>query len=211
MWSSYFALCPCVLSQTLCDPMDYSPTGSSVHGILQARILEWVAMPSFRDLPYPGIKPHLLCPLHWQVGSLPIAPPGKSILPYVGKEQINKMLPVRLSCPTLSRPQAPCSVNSDFAGLCNGWDHIALHMHFTRYSLGLGLLCVLCLLWTSPWKPWLLLHQGYIGATHGYVICGSVMATLWLCYGCCYGCLSPACFISQEGGCVTAAVPARRK
>ena len=31
---------------TLCDPMDYSRPGSSVHGILQARILEWVAMPS---------------------------------------------------------------------------------------------------------------------------------------------------------------------
>ena len=30
----------------LCDPMDCSPPGSSVHGILQARILEWVAMPS---------------------------------------------------------------------------------------------------------------------------------------------------------------------
>ena len=33
---------------TLCDPMDYSPPGSSVHEILQARILEWVAMPSSR-------------------------------------------------------------------------------------------------------------------------------------------------------------------
>ena len=33
---------------TLCDPMDYSPPGSSVHGILQAGILEWVAMPSSR-------------------------------------------------------------------------------------------------------------------------------------------------------------------
>ena len=31
---------------TLCDPMDCSPPGSSVHRILQARILEWVAMPS---------------------------------------------------------------------------------------------------------------------------------------------------------------------
>ena len=31
---------------TLCDPMDRSPPGSSVHGILQVRILEWVAMPS---------------------------------------------------------------------------------------------------------------------------------------------------------------------
>ena len=30
---------------TLCDPMDCSPPGSSVHGIFQARILEWVAIP----------------------------------------------------------------------------------------------------------------------------------------------------------------------
>ena len=29
---------------TLCDPMDYSPPGSSVHGIFQARVLEWVAI-----------------------------------------------------------------------------------------------------------------------------------------------------------------------
>jgi len=40
---------------TLCDPMDHSPPGSSVHGILQARILEWVAIPFSRDLPNPGI------------------------------------------------------------------------------------------------------------------------------------------------------------
>ena len=33
---------------TLCDPMDCSPPGSSIHGIRQARILEWVSMPSSR-------------------------------------------------------------------------------------------------------------------------------------------------------------------
>ena len=33
-------------SWTLCNPLDYSPPVSSVHGILQARILEWVAIPS---------------------------------------------------------------------------------------------------------------------------------------------------------------------
>ena len=41
----------CLVTQsclTLCNPMDCSPQGSSVHGILQARILEWVAMPSFK-------------------------------------------------------------------------------------------------------------------------------------------------------------------
>ena len=41
-------LCP-----TLCDSMDWSPRGSSVHGILQARILQWVAIPS----PNPGTEP----------------------------------------------------------------------------------------------------------------------------------------------------------
>ena len=34
---------------TLCEPMDWSPPGSSVHGILQARILEWATMPSSRE------------------------------------------------------------------------------------------------------------------------------------------------------------------
>ena len=38
---------------TLCVPMDCSPSGSSVHGILQARILEWVAMPSSRGSSQP--------------------------------------------------------------------------------------------------------------------------------------------------------------
>ena len=51
----------CVLSLqsclTLCDPMNCSPPGSSVHGILQARILEWVAFPSPGDLPHTGIEP----------------------------------------------------------------------------------------------------------------------------------------------------------
>ena len=39
---------------TLRDPMDYSPPGSSVYGTLQARILEWVAVPFSRDLSDPG-------------------------------------------------------------------------------------------------------------------------------------------------------------
>ena len=35
-------------AQPLCDPMDYSPPGSSVYEIFQARILEWVAIPFYR-------------------------------------------------------------------------------------------------------------------------------------------------------------------
>ena len=45
------------LCLTLCDPMDYSPPGSFTHGILQARILEWVAIPFSGGLSDPGIEP----------------------------------------------------------------------------------------------------------------------------------------------------------
>ena len=39
--------------------MDCSSPGSSVHEILQARVLEWVAIPPWGDLPNPGIEPHM--------------------------------------------------------------------------------------------------------------------------------------------------------
>ena len=47
----------------LFHPMDCSPPGSSVPGILQARILEWIAISYSRD-PNPGIK--TVCLLHWK-------------------------------------------------------------------------------------------------------------------------------------------------
>ena len=43
--------------QLFCNPMDCSTPGSSVHGISQARILEWGIIPFSRDLPNPGIEP----------------------------------------------------------------------------------------------------------------------------------------------------------
>ena len=68
---------------TLCSPMDCSPPGSSVHGILQARILEWVAVPSSKGLfPTQGLNPRLVGLLLWQAGSLPLAPPGKPLQKY---------------------------------------------------------------------------------------------------------------------------------
>ena len=66
-------LCVCSLTQlclTLCDPMDCSPPGSSAHGILQARIREWVARPSSRGSSQPRDQTRLL---HWQADSLPVA------------------------------------------------------------------------------------------------------------------------------------------
>ena len=58
--------------------MDCSPLGSSVHGDSPGKntgvgchALLW------RIFPTQGLNPHLLCLLHWQKGSLPLAPPGK--------------------------------------------------------------------------------------------------------------------------------------
>ena len=58
---------------TLSNPVHCSLPGSSVHGILQARILEWVAWPSSREIFLTqGWNPLRLCLLHWKEGSLKV-------------------------------------------------------------------------------------------------------------------------------------------
>ena len=62
---------------TLCDPMNCYMLGASGHGMLQAKILEWVASLSPGDLPHLGIEP-------WssalQADSLPSEPAGKTFI-----------------------------------------------------------------------------------------------------------------------------------
>ena len=58
---------------TLCDPMNCSLPGSSIHGIFRARVPEWVA-PSPGDLPHPGIEPKSPA---LQADALPSELPGK--------------------------------------------------------------------------------------------------------------------------------------
>ena len=102
-----FSVGPLAALHTLCakllqvcpalwDPMRQSLPGSSVHGILQERILEWIAIPPPGDFPDPEIVPWSLSLLHQQAGSLPIKPPGKlhSSLLFSPKE----------SCQTLWHP-----------------------------------------------------------------------------------------------------------
>ena len=55
-WYHVAQSCP-----TLCDPMDCSPPGSSVHGLLQARILEWLAISSSRGTSLPRDWAHVSC------------------------------------------------------------------------------------------------------------------------------------------------------
>ena len=126
------------LCLTLCDPMDCNPPGSSVHEILQARTLGWIAMPSFRGssrprgwthvsygscvagrfftaeserkplVPWPGIT---LCPLHSKCGVLITGPLGKSC--YI----FRVLCLVVQSCPTLCNPRDYSSPGSSVHGI----------------------------------------------------------------------------------------------
>ena len=63
------------------DSLDCSPPGSSVHWGLQARIVEWGCHALLQGIiRTQELNPHLLCLLHWQVGSFPLVPPG---MPYL--------------------------------------------------------------------------------------------------------------------------------
>ena len=62
------------LCLTLCDPMDCSLPGSSVHGIFQVRILEWAAISFSRGPSQPRIEPRSPA---LQADALPSEPPGK--------------------------------------------------------------------------------------------------------------------------------------
>ena len=71
-------LCACSVAQSyliLCDPIDCTLSNCSVHGILQARTLEWIAISSFTgsSLPLPAF-------LHWQADSLPLSHLGSPVL-----------------------------------------------------------------------------------------------------------------------------------
>ena len=66
---------------TLCDPVDFSPPGSSVPGIFfPGKNSGLVCCVTLQGVfPSRGSNPHLLCLWHWQAGSLPLVPPGKPL------------------------------------------------------------------------------------------------------------------------------------
>ena len=88
---------------TLCDPMNYSPSGFPVHGIIQAKILEWVAISYSRESSWHRDQTCVsLSLLLWQVGSLPLLPLGKPMpKPQCSSVQFSL---VAQSCPTVCNP-----------------------------------------------------------------------------------------------------------
>ena len=103
--------------------MDYSPSGSYVHGIFQARILEWVTIPFSRGSSQRRDRIHrLLHLLHWWADYIPLhhPPPGKStfgLVPHTyAKKSINSL------SLTISEKEVrgvfPCFLCSHFTMLC---------------------------------------------------------------------------------------------
>ena len=106
----------------LCVTMDCNSPGSSVHGILQARILQWVIMPSSRGSSQPRDWTSVSCLLNWQAGSLPrtckycrytcwyiagslpLVPPAKPIVMTKAIFSSVQFGSVTQLCPTLCNP-----------------------------------------------------------------------------------------------------------
>ena len=101
--------------------MDCSSPGSSIHGILQARILERAAISSSRASSRTRAQIHISCLLHWQVGSLPLVPPGgKKYYPSLNY-QIRVLILILIA---YSSFQFSCSVMSSSLwphGLWHAW------------------------------------------------------------------------------------------
>ena len=76
---------------TLCNSMNCTPLGSSVHGILQARILKWVVLSSLRGFSHPGIGPLPPVPSALAGGFFTTAPPGKPLGVYILYKSFRKL------------------------------------------------------------------------------------------------------------------------
>ena len=112
---------------TLSDPVDGSLPGSSVHGILQARIFSRAAMPSSKGSSQLRDQTHISnVPCIWQEGSLPLAPPRKP-------SKIYCSCSVPQSCPTLCDPM-DCSTPA-FPILHYLWEFVQTYVHWVSDAI----------------------------------------------------------------------------
>ena len=123
----------CLVTQscpTLCNLVDCSLPGSPVLGISQARILEWVAISTPRDLPDPGMNLSLLCLLHWQVDSLPMSHLGSPLIVYI--HDLNSLLVPRFPNQLIAFP--PSESSCYLSGVGHSPLHLGSLIFFCGYS-----------------------------------------------------------------------------
>ena len=124
--------CMCLVVQlwlTLCNHMDWNPPGSSVHGILQARILEWVAISSSRESSQPRDRTHVSCVSCIAEILYPLSHLGSP-----PRAMLNKYLLYEIISPgSLAQCHMPCFPISVFRAL---YESISL-------NVSLGKMCIL--------------------------------------------------------------------
>ena len=130
------------------DPMDYSLQDSSVHGILQARILEWVAISSSRESSWPRDQTHVSCLAVGFFATELVGSPGYIILVYFQISYFSgvgyQLSSVPQSCPTLC-DSTDCST-SGFPLHHQEWDMVLIFVSSFMPSVSF---------WrNSPWTFW---------------------------------------------------------
>ena len=146
----------------LCDPMDCSLPGSSVHGVFQARVLEWVAISFFRGPSWPSDRTQVSCIAGRHFTSEPPGKPTKALCMYIkGSDYI--------SLSSLSGSWASCvsAMISTFSFLiyspfsatnnpvssasCASFPHFIICLLSLLYH---GLVMDSCSTWWLPFHPW---------------------------------------------------------
>ena len=158
IWNPY--ICCYLVAQsclTLCDPMDCSPSGSSLRGVSQARTLRWVVTSSSRGSSWPRDRN---C-ISWIAGGLfTIEPPGKYLKPIHSLSLISTFSLIktwrslRLTLPSLlnTLERVPSAVLSSFRHLLQGPD--ALSIASPTILPPLRLLKSLVFLWSTHYACW---------------------------------------------------------
>ena len=152
---------------TLWDPMGCSLSGSSFHGILQARILEWVAMPCSRGSSWPRDQTHVSYVSCIGRQILPLAPPGKPIYIYIRASQVAQIV-----------KNLPAMQETWIWSL--GWEWLPVQYSSLKISMdreaGYWFKCIL-------FNGWVILHCVYVPQLSYPFICWqmyrTVFWTLW--------------------------------
>ena len=123
---SYVCVCAQLLVSDSANTMDYSPSGSSVHGIFQARMLEGLFFPALGHLPDPGVQPMSLASPALDGAFFITVPPGKPVIDGLYCAEVS------LSCiSTFLTVSSMCSLY---------WEFFSYHISMLNF--------VKCLLWT---------------------------------------------------------------
>ena len=115
---------------TLCDPMDYSPPGSSVHGDSPGKNIGVGPCPPPGDLPNPGIEPRSPT---LREDSLPIEPPGKPLQGYNPEDMLYELLELaggnKLQLPTVGTCLITKPLFANFPSLFTSWSPTSICKH----------------------------------------------------------------------------------